>query len=195
MAHHFPVLQESFQGRRLLTLRCGLALAAGLALAGPATAQDGRVLPRPDVALVHANVIDVRTGDIDPDVTVVVRDGRIASLGAVTLPPGANVIDVAGRYVLPGLIDAHTHLDTLVQAKRALESGVTTVRGASVGSYKDVVIGEMARAGFIAGPDYLGAGVYVTPYIEEGVLADPRLMRLAVPVESQASTEIGRPRR
>lgn len=164
-----------------------ITLVAGLAMAGPATAvaQNGRVLPRPDVALAHANVIDVRSGDIQRDATVVVRDGRIATVGAGETPAGANVIDVEGRYVLPGLIDAHTHLDTLDQAARALDSGVTTVRGASVGSYKDVVIGEMAREGFIAGPDYLGAGVYVTPYIEEGVLADPELMRLAVPIESE----------
>jgi imidazolonepropionase-like amidohydrolase len=101
------------------------------------------------------------------------------------VPAGAEALDVEGRYLLPGLVDAHTHLDNLDAARRALQSGVTTLRSASVGSYRDVVLGEMSKAGYIAGPDYLGAGVFVTPYIEEGVLADPELMRLGVPLESE----------
>jgi len=43
----------------------------------------------------------------------------------------------------------------------------------------------MSKAGYIAGPDYLGAGVFVTPYIEDAVLADPELMRLPVPLQSE----------
>lgn len=145
----------------------------------------GQPLPQPNLALVHANVIDVRSGTVTENATVVLRAGRIVSIGTQAPPSGAEVIDLNGGYVLPGLIDAHTHLDDLDRAGRALRSGVTTVRGASVGSYRDVVIGEMALAGIIAGPEYLGAGVYVTPYIGEGVLADPRLIHLGVPIESE----------
>jgi imidazolonepropionase-like amidohydrolase len=43
----------------------------------------------------------------------------------------------------------------------------------------------MSKAGYIAGPDYLGAGVFVTPYIEDAVLASPSLMRLPVPIQSE----------
>jgi imidazolonepropionase-like amidohydrolase len=142
-------------------------------------------LPQPHLALVHGNVLDVRTGAITADATIVLRDGKIVSIGSGPPPPGAETLDLEGRYVLPGLFDAHTHLDDLDRARRALQSGVTTARSASVGSYQDVAIGAMSKAGYIAGPDYLGAGVFVTPYIEDGVLADPALMRLPVPLQSE----------
>ena len=145
----------------------------------------GQPIPQPQLALLHANVIDVRTGGITADATIVLRDGKIASIGPGPAPAGADVIDLEGRYVLPGLFDAHTHLDDLDRARRALHSGVTTARSASVGSYRDVVIGLMSKAGYIAGPDYLGAGVFVTPYIEDAVLASPSLMRLPVPIQSE----------
>ena len=45
--------------------------------------------------------------------------------------------------------------------------------------------GRWRATGFIAGPDYLGAGVYVTPFIGDGVLADEELMRLVVPIDSE----------
>jgi imidazolonepropionase-like amidohydrolase len=141
--------------------------------------------PQPYLALLNANVLDVRTGRIARDSTVVTRDGKIVSIDAAAAPAGAETIDLEGRYVLPGLFDAHTHLDSLDRARRALQSGVTTARSASVGSFRDVVLGEMSSAGHIAGPDYLGAGIFVTPYIEEGVLASPALMRLPVPLQSE----------
>lgn len=162
-----------------------LALVLAQAQAQAQAQAGGQPLPRPDLAIVHANVIDVGSGSVTSDATVVLRDGRIASVGAGPVPAGVQTLDIEGRYLLPGLIDAHTHLDNLDAARRALQSGVTTIRSASVGSYRDVVIGLMSKAGYLAGPDYLGAGVFVTPEIEEGVLADPELMRLAVPLESE----------
>jgi len=145
----------------------------------------GQPQPQPHLALVNGNVLDVRTGEIAADATVVLWEGKIVSIEPGPAPAGAEVIDLEGRYVLPGLFDAHTHLDDLDRARRALQSGVTTARSASVGSFRDVVIGEMSKAGYIAGPDYLGAGVFVTPYIEDAVLADPELMRLPVPIQSE----------
>jgi len=145
----------------------------------------GQPQPQPYLALVNGNVLDVRSGEITANATVVLRDGRILSIGPGSAPAGAEVINLEGRYVLPGLFDAHTHLDDLDRARRALQSGVTTARSASVGSYRDVVIGRMSKAGYIAGPDYLGAGVFVTPYIEDAVLASPSLMRLPVPIQSE----------
>ncbi|MFQ5792125.1 MAG: amidohydrolase family protein, partial [Acidobacteriota bacterium] len=150
-------------------------------LAGGAPVQesgDEDVLPQPYLALTHVNVVDVRSGDIARDVTVVLRDGKIASVGAGEGPADAEVIDLKGRYLLPGLMDAHTHLDDLSAARRALESGVTTVRSASVGSYRDVAIREMVKSGYLAGPDMLAAGVFVTPNLTEAILADPLLGKL-----------------
>ena len=73
------------------------------------------------------------------------------------------------------MMDAHTHILALDQAQRALVSGVTTVRTASVPAYQDVALGELVRSGRLAGPDIVAAGVYVTPDLGETVLADPRL--------------------
>ncbi len=135
-------------------------------------------LAQPDVALINANVVDVRGGAIRRGVTVLVRGGRIVSVGAALLGAGMTVVDLRGKYVVPGLMDAHTHLDNLAAAKRALETGVTTVRSASVGSFRDVALREMSRAGFIAGPDVLAAGLFVTPNLDDAVLADPSLGNL-----------------
>jgi len=114
------------------------------------------------------------------DVTVVVRDGVIVSVetGAVRPPVGATVVEARGRFLLPGLIDAHSHLASIDAYRRALESGVTTVRTAGVGGFTDVAMAEMVRTGVFAGPDVLATGVYVTPEIGDGVLSDPRLFTL-----------------
>lgn len=141
----------------------------------PERSVDGRPVPQPHLALINARVVDVRTGKVASGATVVLRDGKIVSVGSGTAPAGATIIDLGGRYLLPGLMDAHTHLDNLAAARRALDSGVTTVRSASVGSYRDVSLRDMARDGYIAGPDVLAAGVYVTPNLEDSVLADPAL--------------------
>ncbi|MBY0436455.1 MAG: amidohydrolase family protein, partial [Cyclobacteriaceae bacterium] len=106
--------------------------------------------------------------------------GKIEKISTTkeAVPADYETIDCQGYYLLPGLIDAHTHLDNLASAKRALEAGVTTVRTAGVSAYQDVSIGELAKQGKIAGPDVVAAGVYVTPNLEETVLADVRLAPL-----------------
>src|SRR5262249_61711088 len=81
-------------------------------------------------ALINANVVSVRDGRVTPNATIVLRDGRIASVGAGPPPAGVHILDLKGTYVLPGLIDAHTHADTLAAFRTALESGVTTMRSA-----------------------------------------------------------------
>ncbi|MSR02668.1 MAG: amidohydrolase family protein [Gemmatimonadetes bacterium] len=139
-------------------------------------------LVQPDVALTNANVVDVRSGAIRRAVTVLVRAGRIVTVGAVDIGAGMTVVDLRGKYVVPGLMDAHTHLDNLAAARRALETGVTTVRSASVGSFRDVALREMSKAGFIAGPDVLAAGLFVSPNLEDAILSDPSLGNLIVGV-------------
>ena len=142
------------------------------------------------VVLAHANVIDGASDTPQRDVTVVLAGGRIerivkgdagAIAGAIA---GALVIDLRGRWVLPGLIDAHTHISSLAAARRALESGVTTVRSASTTNFQDVGLRALVKSGAIAGPDILAAGVFVSPDLGESVLADPRLASLAGGVTS-----------
>ena len=62
--------------------------------------------------------------------TVVVSDGKIAAIGSLrkTRPPhGAQVIDGRGKYLIPGLTDAHVHLLTTSELPLYLANGVTTV--------------------------------------------------------------------
>ncbi len=161
-------------------------LAAGAVLPG-AAGQDASDPPTP-LVLRGVNVVDGASAEPRMDVSIVVVDGRIREIGprGVQAPPGARELPLDGYWVVPGLLDAHTHLNTLDAARRALESGVTTVRTAGVGSYVDVALREAVREGRLAGPDVLATGVYVTPDIGDGALADPRLAQfLADSVDSE----------
>jgi imidazolonepropionase-like amidohydrolase len=132
-------------------------------------------------ALTHANLFDGTKNEISEDVTVFVRDGlieRIAS-GDVDVSGDYEVIDTEGNYLMPGLFDVHTHIDSVKRAKQAVESGVTTVRSASVTSFQDVALRELVKNGKLVGPEFLAAGIYITPNLGDTVLADPRLVALA----------------
>ena len=138
------------------------AVFAILGLAG-IDAQRPTVTPKEAIALTNATVINVRTGGVSRNATVVLRGGRIESVGTVTPPAGLRVIDLRGRYVVPGLIDAHVHIGSLPQMRAAVESGVTTVRSAGVSHYVDVGLRELVKRGAIAGPDMIAAGYHVRP--------------------------------
>src|SRR3954471_10621564 len=126
------------------------------------------------LALVNANVVDVRDGRVTANTTIVVRGGRIVSIATAGAPAGVRAIDLKGKYVLPGLIDAHTHAADFAAFRRALESGVTTARSAGVSNYADVGFHELVKSGAAIGPDVLTAGYHVRPRIaEEAFLSDP----------------------
>jgi imidazolonepropionase-like amidohydrolase len=141
------------------------------------------------LVLRHANLADGARGAIATNAVLVIRNGQIAQIESepFTPPAGATVIDVGGRYVVPGLIDAHTHISTLANAHRALESGVTTVRSASTNNYQDVSLRELVKQGAIPGPDVIAAGVFVTPELGETMLADPKLGAFRDGVTSEAA--------
>ena len=168
----------------VVAMTLGAMAAAPRVVVGQATRPG--VIPQPLTAFVGANVVDVRAGVIRSGATVVVENGLIISVGTAPAPGGAAVIDLRGKYLVPGLFDAHTHLDNLAAARRALETGVTTARSASVGSFRDVALRDMVRAGYLAGPDLLAAGLFVTPNLEDGILADPSLGNLIVGVQGPA---------
>ena len=126
------------------------------------------------LALVNAQLIDVRTGRVTAGATIVLREGRIASIGSGAAPSDVRVLDLRGKYVLPGLIDAHTHADNFPAFRRALESGVTTVRSAGVSNYVDVGFHALVKAGRVAGPDVVTAGYHVRPHLApEAFLNNP----------------------
>ncbi len=124
------------------------------------------------IALVNANVINVADGSVQPNVTVLLRGGRIESVSTAGAPGGAKVVDVRGRYVVPGLIDAHVHIANLRAMRTALESGVTTARSAGVSGYVDVGMRELVKQGIVTGPDMIAAGYHVRPTIAEEAYFD-----------------------
>ncbi len=119
-----------------------------------------------DLVIQGVAVFDADAGFL-PDRTVVIRDGRIAKVlaGRPQQPSDATVIDGRGRYLIPGLWDAHVHydftpgLDHVAMAKLFLVNGITSVRdtGAHLSGLADARAAAaepdaMAPRLFIAGP-------------------------------------------
>jgi imidazolonepropionase-like amidohydrolase len=120
-------------------------------------------------AISHVNVIDTTGGPLQPDMTVIVRDRRIADVGgssSVQLPAGAKAVDGSGKYLIPGLWDMHVHTvfgdwlprDEKVMLPLFVANGVTGVR--DMGSDLDVVKEWRAAiaAGRLLGPRMIIAG-------------------------------------
>ncbi len=134
----------------------------------------------PRVVVVHAgHLLDVKTGKTLTNQTIVIQDGKIASVGSdAQIPAGAPVVDLSNATVLPGLIDAHTHLtmnpnfgysmlansiprQALIGAHNArvtLEAGFTTVRNVGAFNYADVALRDAINAGDVPGPRMLVSG-------------------------------------
>ncbi|MEK6375275.1 MAG: amidohydrolase family protein [Acidobacteriota bacterium] len=113
------------------------------------------------IAFTHVTVIDTAGGPPRADMTVVVRDGRIATVeqsGAA--PKGAQVVDGRGKFLIPGLWDMHVHLSwTTASALPVLiANGVTSVRdlGSNLGQLDDWR--TKIAAGLITGPRIVRAG-------------------------------------
>jgi imidazolonepropionase-like amidohydrolase len=137
--------------------------------------------PTPTIVLLHASLIDGEAAQPVRDVSLVIRDGKIERIaaGPISAPPGATVFDLQGRWVLPGLIDAHAHLSSFAAARAALESGATTVRSLGVDHFVDIGIRELSRWGVADLPDVLAAGYHVRPQPSEALFLDlPQLADL-----------------
>jgi cytosine/adenosine deaminase-related metal-dependent hydrolase len=120
------------------------ACAACIALLSPHVAADPA--PGETTAFVDVNVVPMDTERVLPQQTVLVRDGRIAALGAaIAIPPGTRIIQGHGRaYLAPGLADMHTHADTAEEMKVYLAHGVTSVL--NMGEASNAFVGRIRQA-------------------------------------------------
>ena len=103
--------------------RTRIALATILALAAVHDVRPLAQAPRPAVIAIRgATVLTVTRGTIENG-TVVIRDGKIAAVGGAgtSIPAGADIVEAKGRFVTPGIIDAHSH----VAAESINEGGIT----------------------------------------------------------------------
>jgi imidazolonepropionase-like amidohydrolase len=133
-----------------------LLLAAALLAGCRRDAPDG-------VALVGATLIDGSGGPALPDAVVVVRRGRIESVGTAAgfrLPARTTAVELRGRWIIPGLIDAHAHVEPWALA-RYLAWGVTTVRDMH-GSLEAVLrLRDRVNRGAVSGPRIYSAGAMI----------------------------------
>jgi imidazolonepropionase-like amidohydrolase len=142
------------------------------------------------LAIIHANVIDGVGNQPLRNATVLVRNGKIESIvaGSVNIPVGATVIDLKGKWLLPGFVDAHTHISDFRSARAALASGTTTARNLGIPHFVDAGMRDLNRAGHADLPEVLSAGYHVRPQLVEQFFLDfPKLHDLMVGVKGDAS--------
>ena len=139
-----------------------------LLLAGSATAQQQPIVVR------AARMVDVTKGQLVAPAVLVISGDKIRSVGASEVPAGARTIDLGDLTLMPGLIDAHTHLTMDVSgdwvtrsvrelpadaalrgarnARLTLLAGFTTVRDVGAGGFADISLMNAIDAGMVIGP-------------------------------------------
>jgi imidazolonepropionase-like amidohydrolase/Tol biopolymer transport system component len=126
--------------------------------------------PKGEVALVGARVVTMRGDEVIEDGVVVVRDNRIVAVGprsAVQVPAGARSVDVKGKTIVPGLVDAHWHgamgEDEVIPQQSwidfaSLALGVTTLHDPSNDTSEIFSHAELQRAGLVVAPRIFSTG-------------------------------------
>src|SRR3979490_3180123 len=163
-------------GMKLRRYLC--VLIVSLFCVGVCWAQQAATTPKM-VVIRAGRLLDVKTGKTLTNQIIVIQGDKIASVGSGTqVPDGAQVVDLSNATVLPGLIDAHTHItmttnfgysqlaisvprEALSGARNArvtLEAGFTTIRNVGASGFTDVALRDAINAGDVPGPRMLVSG-------------------------------------
>lgn len=118
-----------------------------------------------DLDLVNVTLVDGTGAEPRPGVTVSVRGGKITAISDKAPQPGKDVrrIDLGGRFLLPGLIDAHAHIQTPASALVAVKSGITTARVLGDTNLQAIGTRDLVRLGHVPGPDMLVSPGHIRP--------------------------------
>jgi imidazolonepropionase-like amidohydrolase len=118
-----------------------------------------------DLDLVNITLVDGTGTAPRPGVTVSVRDGKISAISDKAPQAGKDVrrIDLGGRFLLPGLIDAHAHIQTPASALVAVKSGITTARVLGDTNLQAIGTRDLIRLGHVPGPDLLVSPGHIRP--------------------------------
>jgi Tol biopolymer transport system component len=129
-----------------------------------------RYAPQGTVVLRGAAVITMKGDEVIPNADVVVKDNRIAGVGArgkVAVPAGARVIDVRGHYIVPGFIDTHAHYEMRTQGVLEVPNwsylanvayGVTSGLDVQTSTNDYLMYTDMVEAGMMIGPRSYSTG-------------------------------------
>ncbi len=163
---------------RLLPLLCSLVLTTSTFAAHAQGTPESRSGVR---VVTAARMLDVRSGKLIDNPQIVVREGRIVSVGRAgdAVPAGAERIDLKDMTLLPGLIDMHVHIDSdptysgytylqfsdrfwsaisVTHASDTLLAGFTTIRNLGSDDWNDVGLQQAIDAGKVVGPRIVPAG-------------------------------------
>jgi Tol biopolymer transport system component len=146
-----------------------------------------RSIPEGTIVLKGGRAITMRGDEILPTCDIVIEGNRIIGLdsgGTVAIPPGAHIIDVSGKTILPGFIDVHNHQGTTQETRviqpwefiSSLAYGITTGYDTGAAGPSLVTYADMIETGQLVGPRFYGAGALVLPAMGEKLenLADAR---------------------
>jgi imidazolonepropionase-like amidohydrolase len=159
----------------------------------------------PVIAITHARVIDGTGAAARNDQIILIRDGKIESVGSERIPLDAKVVDATGRSVIPGLIDMHGHMfytagnvyhkdgslamggitlnEMLYTYPRLyLAGGVTSVRTTgSIEPYSDLNLKKWIDRGMVPGPKM----DVTSPYMEGEGTMFPQMHEITSPEDAQ----------
>ena len=149
-----------------------------------------RDIPEVVAVLRGARAITMNGDEVIENADIVIRNNRIDAVGAsgdVSVPNGADVIDVSGRTIVPGFVDTHAHLRARDGIHRVdvwpylanLAYGVTTTRDPQTGNTEVLSYSDMVRTGAVLGPRVYstGPGVFWNDNIDTKEEAEDVLRR------------------